>query len=347
MVETKQKIKIAGCIQQALSRLQKQKLAEAQRRIKSFTENFKGLDEEARKLGLALFKQWFKAAERSCTRIDRLFNEISYWMSRSKDALSTQKRNVPGLRSIVEELDQIEADLGGYQFDSRENTLSVTTEPITMEGIYLGPFQIMLHLNRLAELYTQRCYYVIALDPHPASTDEGVTHPHVSNEQICEGEGAVSIKKALEQGRFCDFFSMVESILKVYNPDSPYVSIDQWQGICCYECGFLMCEHEVYYCEFCDHDFCSECTVFCPCCEEVTACLACSVQCNSCGDTVCPECHRQCEECGETFCVRCIENGLCPNCLEERKVEDETENKSESGKQQSEQISATARPREQ
>ncbi len=43
----------------------------------------------------------------------------------------------------------------------------------------------------------------------------------------------IRIRTALEQGRLCDFFSLVRSILNTYSPDSPYVSLYDWCGVAC------------------------------------------------------------------------------------------------------------------
>jgi len=83
----------------------------------------------------------------------------------------------------------------------------------------LGPFRIALYLDSLRELYQRTPYFVTAIDPHPAATDNAVTHPHVSNDVVCEGDGAAAIRAALEIGRFTDFFAMVRCILTTYNPD--------------------------------------------------------------------------------------------------------------------------------
>jgi len=73
------------------------------------------------------------------------------------------------------------------------------------------------------------------------------------NDVVCEGDGAAAIKAALEEGRLCDFFSMVGSILNTYNPDNPYVALSDWDGVACYECGYVMDYESSYYCTYCDN----------------------------------------------------------------------------------------------
>ena len=110
-------------------------------------------------------------------------------------------------------------------------------EPITLEDVYLGEFEIRLDVFRLSELSSRIPYTVIALHPHPASSSDDVTHPHVSGRHLCEGDGSAAIRAALSHGRLFDFFSMVLGVLRTYNSDSPYVRLEDWNGVSCYDCG--------------------------------------------------------------------------------------------------------------
>ena len=87
---------------------------------------------------------------------------------------------MPKLSLLVDELNQVQQEFGNIDFDKAENTICVVTEPINLEGLYLGPFKIQLELDKLSELHRSRTYRIIALDPNPAATAEDVTHPHVS-----------------------------------------------------------------------------------------------------------------------------------------------------------------------
>jgi hypothetical protein len=223
---------------------------------------------------------------------------------------------------LIEELDALEGEFGDIDFDASKSTISVVTEPITLEDIYLGPFKIQLELSKLDHLYYSSPYFVIALEPNPATTDDSVTHPHVSSEKLCEGDGSAAIRAALEEGRICDFFTLVRSILNTYSPDSPYVSLDNWNGTACYDCGCTVTSEDSYYCEHCEHDYCGECSTYCRRCEE-TVCLGCSGQCSHCQEMLCRNCVSKCEECGELFCESCLKDDLCPNCREEQEQENE------------------------
>ena len=137
-----------------------------------------------------------------------------------------------------------------------------------------------------------------------------------------ESEAKGPVKAALEEGRICDFFTIVRSILNTYSPDSPYVSLHDWEGMSCYDCGYTMSLDDAYYCYYCEYHYCSDCSTYCRRCD-VSVCLACSGQCSYCEEMLCRNCVSGCEECGAMFCQSCLEDGVCPNCKEEMEKENE------------------------
>jgi hypothetical protein len=323
MEDIKSLVQIANRIQKALMRSKNSRYLELMRQLKSFAGQLQEVTAESRRMGASLAHGWFLAADRCCNSVSRLLHDIPYSVSRIQQLTDVPRKEMPKLSMLVQELNQVQQEFGNMEFDAEENTISVVTEAITLEDIYLGPFKIQLELGRLSELYTSTTYRLIALDPHPAATSEDVTHPHVSNEQLCEGDGSVAVRAALEQGRLSDFFTMVRSILNTYNPDSPYISLNEWNGEPCYECGYVMSSENGYYCSFCDRAFCEECTTYCRSCDE-TICVGCAAQCETCEESVCPRCARtRCIECESVCCESCIDEGLCPDCKQERKNEDE------------------------
>lgn len=199
--------------------------------------------------------------------------------------MDVPEKDTPKLFTLVAELEQLEQDCGPIDYNSEKDAISIVTESIELEEVYLGSFKIELHLKQLKDLYKDSPYYVIALDPNPAAVDSNVTHPHVSSEKVCEGDGSVTIRAALEQGRLSDFFTIVTSILNTYNPDSPYVNLHEWDGTPCYDCGYTMSSDNSYFCPFCDYDYCEECSTYCRSCDETT-CLSCANECPVCGEMV-------------------------------------------------------------
>ena len=65
----------------------------------------------------------------------------------------------------------------GVRVDGANQTLSITTEPIVLEEIDLGPFEIRLHWDRISE---RRPYEVVALRTQPCG---GIERNHASARQ--------------------------------------------------------------------------------------------------------------------------------------------------------------------
>jgi len=335
MEDTRKLVKIADEIRSSLAELQQSRRHECIRKIKDSLEKLGQLNHNADMFESCLSRGWVSAANMSGSRVYSLLHEFTHTTLRTKDLLG-ERGEIPPLRFLVDELKQLRQEFGSFDFE--QHRLSVVTEPITLEGFYLGPFRIEMDISGLNDIYRQTPYFVIALDPHPAATDEAVTHPHVSNEKICEGDGAMTMRLALLQGRLCHFFSMIRSILNTYNPDSPFVSLDEWEGIACYECGYVMNRENCYFCPFCDRDYCEECSTYCRGCDE-SVCLGCSADCEICEERFCKGCLASCSECGCVCCQGCMEDGLCLNCKEQIEQENkENENQQENNEQQKNQI---------
>jgi hypothetical protein len=173
---------------------------------------------------------------------------------------------------------------------------------------------------------------VVALDSNSARRNEDVTHPHVRSRQLCAGEATLPLQKALEQGRLTDAFHLIRSVLETYNPDSAYASLDDWEGVSCWNCGYSTNEDDRSFCEGCDQDVCGDCTSMCKSCDQVR-CASCKTKCDVCNETCCQGCltNSACSElscCKDCLCA-CTECGaevakseideeidLCPTCCE-------------------------------
>ena len=318
-------IKLSNLLLSALSELELQRLRQIQASFENFNSKCADAIKESHLFNAAVEKNWLGSADKIRSRISRNLNDFSYHLQRFKELINADDTRLPNLSDIFAELSQIEEELGEFNYDLKEMTISVITEPITLDNLLFGPFEIKLFINRINKLYTDSPYRVIALEPNPAGADDSVTHPHVSSESLCEGDGHTAIRRALEQGRLCDFFTMVVSILQTYNPDSPYISLEEWEGVSCYDCGYTIAGDNCYYCEYCDMDYCSECSTYCRVCET-TICLGCACECPDCGERVCRNCTAICKECEENYCKDCsTKEGLCQNCLEQRKENDDEE----------------------
>ena len=253
--------------------------------------------------------------------IQRLQSELTDRLSQCR-----KPSNDPPVASLAD----IQADLLALQeefeqvtFSRRDRTLTVTTEPLELEEVYLGPFKIRLEWGKLSTECFQP-YQVIAVDPNPAVSNEGVTHPHVQNEAVCEGDGRQPIQRALEQGRLLDFFLIVANLLRTYNDSSPYVSLSDWYGVACTDCGTNVCDDERWICERCGVSVCGDCYVGCCNCDRIY-CSACVTCCPACDESHCRSCAKECADCQATLCISCHQdNERCPDCHEAKEIQTDT-----------------------
>jgi len=281
-------------------------------RIVSTLDNLRTLQKHLR---VCRFHQWQAAAAHVQEQISWTLDQIPTEVAASINAIKQRRPNLPTLRQVLEDLDQIRHEFGEYDYDRKAHVLSVSTDPITLEGVYLGAFKIALDLGRLT---FRPAYRVIAEEPNPASTNSSVTHPHVSDEHLCEGEATLGITAALQEGRLCDFFLLVRSVLQHYNPESPFVSLSNWSGISCSDCGHVMDEDESYTCNGCDSSVCSDCIGCCDNCDS-SRCGNCLTTCPACERRICGNCEETCSRCAKGCCSDCIEDELCPECHKQLK----------------------------
>jgi len=329
MKKYKNKIRLANVLLGALYELKKAKFQHLKGKLEEFSCKCSEATKDSHLFYVAVGKNWFRAAEKIKTRVNRNLSDFSYKLQQFKNLADSDETKLPKPAVIFADLMQIEDEFGELNFDLKAKTVSITTDPIALDDISFGSFEIRLSINEMSKLYTDSPYKVIALEPNPAGSDSCVTHPHVSSEKVCEGDGHVAIRKAIEQGRLCDFFTMVINILQTYNPDSPYMSLDSWEGISCYDCGYTVSDDECYYCEDCERDYCSQCSTYCRFCDT-TICLGCSFECPDCEQPVCNGCTVTCTECEGTICKDCVnENGICKQCEEQRKENSDEEQESE------------------
>jgi len=260
---------------------------------------------------------WHRAAR-------RLQVDLRATLLRLQSHLGALERQIPSphvrpqrlaVRELFEDLRALYEEFEDVTFDAKSKTLAVTTEPIELESILLGRFEIQLDCSRLTG--GPNTYRVVALDPNPAACNESVTHPHIQGEVVCEGDGTQPIRHALEEGRLFDFFTIVDNLLKTYNPESPYVSLSDWFGVECADCGHTIDEDDRRTCEKCDATVCVDCYVICSHCREIL-CAACVSQCEDCEQYFCKTYLTECSKCSVERCRGCLdENERCSDCHEE------------------------------
>jgi hypothetical protein len=236
----------------------------------------------------------------------------------SKRRVSSASEIYRDILALYDEFEEVEIDLD-------EHTLSVTTDRIVLEDINFGRFEIRLDWRRLAEVLP---YRVVALDPNPAAKSEDITHPHVQDEQLCEGDGHPAVQSALSQCRLHDFFLLISQLLYTYGRGSAYVELSNWYGVPCQDCGDSVDEDNQYSCDRCGGTLCSSCSISCHGCDN-GFCSGCVGPCCRCGGEFCSSCLKRCPVCRQQFCEECREGGLCHACHQKQQEEDPENDPSE------------------
>ncbi len=321
-VTDKQLFKIADLILTRLKLLKNNRHDEIQKQMYKVNLNLENLQTIRDGINKCKCFEWNRAAEKLAAKSQRILQDVPFTISELERTIKTSQAKLPSLRQIYEEIKQVQEEFGRMEYDRNNRTLSIFTDPIEMEGIFLGDFEIQLQIFDIANIQNGTTVKIIALDAHPAASSDDVTHPHVSDEYLCAGDASVPMHNALLDGRICDYFMLIKSVLETYNPSSPYVALDQWDGYACYDCGYTTDDENSFYCEACDCTFCNECYSYCHCCDT-SLCHGCLKSCPICGETVCESCLKTCNECGELVCESCIDDELCPTCKEESEAQDE------------------------
>lgn len=228
--------------------------------------------------------------------------------------------NLPSLHDVFNDLTALERELADVRADLKRAKLSVVTDDIVLEGIDLGRFEILLDWSLLGR---SLAYEVVALDPNPAASSSETTHPHVQANQLCEGDGRAPIRQALAEGRLFDFFLLVRQVIQTYNSASAYVSLTEWHGVDCRDCGRSLGEDERDHCNECGEEVCYDCSILCRDCDR-SFCSDCAPRCPGCEETFCASCRSRCAGCGELFCEECLADDRCSSCRKTH--EEETEN---------------------
>ena len=262
-------VRAAVCIQQRLCNVAGRTSNDLFRQIEQMRAYWQGLDDLLRRHRKAQDRGWNLAAQQ--VRREAI-EQIRQMQEAANLALQAERRigqaqETPSLGCIAAELLQLFAEFDEVDILPKPDLIVVQTEPIELEGLALGSFAIELHLDKLSQSPDVACFTCVALEPNPPTSNEDVTHPHVKNEELCAGDATVPIAKALRQGRINDAFCLVRSVLSTYNPTSPYVSIDGWDGRRCADCDCVTDSDYLQFCEDCEKDYCSDCISSCDVCH--------------------------------------------------------------------------------
>ena len=280
-------------------------------------------EETSRRLRIAQSRNWSGAIEGLRDEVCDTLRELNRRCDIGRAAIEAvgREKRVSPVKDIFHDLMALRDEFPAIECHLREEAFSVVTEPIELDEIYLGEFEIRLSWSSRHEPLD---YRVIARDPQPAAKSDLITHPHVEDERLCEGEGRLAIKIALEQGRLFDFFLVVRQILGTYNESSAYVELDNWYGLTCADCGCNTHEDELYTCEDCATGICGDCCRYCDTCGS-SACGDCASDCLGCREATCRSCLLTCSRCETSVCKGCLDdkNRLCKNCRTKKETAEE------------------------
>lgn len=266
----------------------------------------------ASRLRYVVARGWSSAARALLEDLAYVTRQLGREINQFESNLPPADRPEPivSLREVVEDLLALRQEFPQSHIELGENSVSVVTEPIELEGVSLGPFRIALFWKDIGR---RQPYEVVAESPLPSSENDEVTHPHVAAQRLCEGSGAPAIQAALSKGRILDFFVLVNQVLQTYNPSSAHVPLDRWTGSPCHECGTLLASDEARLCERCEEPVCGDCTG----------------SCGSCGYAFCSSCLGRCAQCEQPFCDDCLHtpdgsnSSLCETCFQQYPLQED------------------------
>ena len=276
----------------------------------------------SRMLALAMQRGWRAAGQSVLEDLDYVVQRLERELQSYRQQLPSELKSnyVVSTREIATDLAALREEFSDVSLSGIDQQIGVLIEPIELEGTSLGRFRIVLRWN---EIRSYRAYDVVATEPCPAQDNDEVTHPHVRDGELCEGEGAAPIKAALSQGRIFDFFLLVRQILETYNPGSAHIALGQWDGVSCSECGGRMSSDERSSCERCNAALCGECSSSCQGCERYV-CTGCANECTSCDENFCASCLRMAAGSNQGLCQSCLETNQEDECDDVPKLPEET-----------------------
>ena len=264
---------------------------------------------------------WAAAAEHLGWQLRTQLHDCQSRVQAALQSLSsgTLLQPPPTQRLIYDELVAVRTEFAEFSFDLPDETVTVFTDEITLEGINLGRFEIRLQGRELGGTP----YIIIPESPHYPSSRSDVPHPHVLGERLCEGDASAPLAHALRTGRFSDYFQIIQQTLSSYNSESPYVSLGAWHGADCHACGGHVSDDDSTYCENCEATVCADCSRCCRHCDG-SGCDACLPSCHGCGDDCCSSCLKRCAGCSKLRCPDCLTHTLCEACHADAAVDQET-----------------------
>jgi len=248
-------------------------------------------------------------------------NLKQWWLTR-QDSLELQIAN---LQTLFEECKTSSDDPLEVEWMERD---------VELEGVWIGDLQVELGLE----------YFTVSVRNLSVDTEirGGFQHPHVNVQgEICWNDEYEIAENYHHSGDFLALKDLIHNLLHTYNPDSPYISLEDWVdglGECCCDCGDSYHEDDMVYVESIDGSLCPNCRYYCEHCDHYQDYHSFNSNWDMCNDCLedltrkCTACHERClvEDLEEFFLEQ--EDGspvrllLCETCYEHHsKKEEETD----------------------
>ena len=268
----------------------------------------------------AAAKGWHAAATTERQQLIDLLQSRHYYVSQvinnENGARMPNQAAAMTVRAILQDLRQLQEEFDQLIIEPKRGSITMVTKSVILRDIRLGRFRLELYVDRLRDRRDVTAVDCVALDPNPASTSDDTTHPHVQNNVLCAGDATMPIQVALQEGRVCDAFLLINAVLHTYNESSPYISLDDWFGMACADCGYTTDEESIYRCENCEQHICDNCVGTCDGCDA-SFCQSCLEHTQN--QYLCPACRTICPRCDDVVSASEVrELGMCRSCHEDR-----------------------------
>lgn len=253
-------------------------------------------------------------------------NDLQPLKRQIANELNPLKTVKPDIANIYRSLKALQNG-GGYTYE--DGYITTTTNHIELEDVELGRFEIRLNTRPSESVPPTGQCEITAIDDFAAGD---YIHPHVEDGRLCFGEQKAAANSAAKRGDYDAFFDIAQDLLNSYNEDSCYRSLDAWH-LTCQECGCGLTEDEKYICEESDEVLCEDCVRTTAGGHNYASRFVYFI--DGRDEYYHREDTRLCNACGDRFHRNDLEDGICEECEQARKDEEENEEESEEESQTS------------
>lgn len=182
-------------------------------------------------------------------RIEVLRRESRTIKSQSLDAMTGS------LRTLFEETGLLGSAPARVRF---------IVDSVELKGVHIGDLEVTFSLEGFE-------VKVINLTEDTGSKG-GYQHPHVNSlGLICWSEHLAEARAYHASGDFLALKDLIENLLRTYNKESPYITLEDWEnglGESCSDCGERRNGDDLSYSSQGGGSLCSDCRRYCERCDE-------------------------------------------------------------------------------